>query len=193
MSKPEHGRLIVVVGASGAGKDSVIRAAQKHFKDNPKIAFVRRIITRECNPAAEVHDSVSEDEFKQSQARGDFSVWWHANGLYYGLPATVHTDIEKGRLLIANGSRGALTDIRSQFSNLLVVHVVTSPEALAKRLERRSRENAEEIDRRLQRNRTIAPLRGDDVVTIDNSGERHVAIDEFIALLDSLQTGPSCY
>lgn len=189
MSISEYGRLIIVVGASGAGKDSVIRAAQTHFNDNPRIAFVRRIITRECDPSAEIHDSVSEDQFKQQQARGDFSVTWRANGLYYGLPSAVHTDIEKGHLLIANGSRGALAEIRSTFSHLTTVHIVVSHDVLAHRLERRSRENAEEIKQRLERNKTIDPLCGENVVTIDNSGERQVAIDEFVALVDSFIVG----
>lgn len=186
MSNSKYGRLIIVVGPSGAGKDSVIKAAQTHFSDNPRVEFVRRVVTRECDPKAEIHDSVSEKQFKAQQLRGDFSVWWQANGLYYGLPSAVHSNIEAGHLLIANGSRGALADIRSQFNQLTTVHIVASEDVLAQRLERRSRENAEEIKLRLQRNKTIAPLAGGDVVTIDNSGERQVAIDEFIALVDSL-------
>lgn len=186
MSNQKNGRLIIVVGSSGAGKDSVIKAAQKHFEANPRVDFVRRVITRECNPSAEIHDSVSEEQFKQQQSRGDFSVWWHANGLYYGLPSAVHSDLENGRLLVANGSRGALNDIRSKFSQLTTVHIVASEHVLAQRLEHRRRENAEEIKQRLQRNKTIAPVDGENVVTIDNSGERQTAIDEFIALVDSL-------
>lgn len=186
MSNSETGRLIIVVGASGAGKDSVIKAAKTHFKDNPRIKFVRRVITRECDPSAEIHDSVSEDQFKQQQLRGDYSVSWRANGLYYGLPAEVHTNIEKGCVLIANGSRGALADIRIKFKQLTTVHIVASEDVLAQRLERRSRENAEEIKQRLHRNKTITPLEGDDVITIDNGGERITAINEFIALIDNL-------
>lgn len=186
MSNPKKGRLIIVVGASGAGKDSVIKAAQAHFNTSARVEFVRRIITRDCDPSAEVHESVSEEQFKLQQARGDFAVWWRANGLYYGLPAAMHNEIDNGRLLVANGSRAALDDIRACFTRLTTVHITASEEMLAQRLARRSRENADEIEQRLKRNKTIKPLVGDDVVTIDNSGERQGAIDEFIALLDSL-------
>jgi len=185
MSHSKIGRLIIVVGASGAGKDTVLKSAQKHFEGNPRVAFVRRVITRECNPKAEVHDSVSEQQFLEQQARGDFCVSWQANDLYYGLPASVHSGIAQGQLMVANGSRAAIDDIRSKFSELTTVHIVTSMDVLAMRLERRSRESAAEIKNRLERNNTIAELSGNDVVTIDNSGERQTAIDEFIDLLDS--------
>lgn len=185
MSHSKTGRLIIVVGASGAGKDTVLKSAQKHFEGNPRVAFVRRVITRKCNPKAEVHDSVTEQQFLEQQARGEFCVSWQANGLYYGLPASVHSGITQGKLMVANGSRAAIDDIRSRFSPLTTVHVVTSVDVLAMRLERRSRESAAEIKKRLERNNTIAKLTGDDVVTIDNSGERQTAIDEFIALLNS--------
>jgi len=186
MSLSEPGRLVIVVGASGAGKDSVIKAAQAHFKTHPRVEFVRRIITRECDPKAEVHDSVSEQQFMQQKALGEFSVWWNANGLFYGLPVAIHEKIENGQLLIANGSRGALADIRSRFKHLTIVHIVVSADVLAQRLERRSRENAQEIKQRLQRNKTLAPIDENDVITIDNSGERQAAIDDFIALIASM-------
>lgn len=183
MNAQKMGRVVVVVGASGAGKDSVIRAAKKYFETDDRIEFVRRVITRECDPSTEVHDSVSVEEFKQHELRGDFSVCWQANGLHYGLPAAMHADMVNGKILIANGSRAAIDAIRSSFANTTIVHVTVSEDALQLRLERRKRESADEIQKRLQRNKTIAPLKGDDVITIDNSGERHVAIDEFIKLI----------
>lgn len=186
MSTHQTGQLVVVVGPSGAGKDSLLKSAQTHFKSNPRIDFVRRVITRECDPATEIHDSVTEDQFKQQQAQGLFSVWWQANDLYYGLPSSVHTQIENGCVMIANGSRGALDDIRSQFPNLTTVHVTASEEILAQRLARRNRESTEAIAQRMRRNSRLAPITGSDVVIIDNSGELQIAIDRFIALIESL-------
>lgn len=179
----KSGRLIVVVGPSGVGKDSLINAAKIHFQSNARVEFVQRIITRECDPASEVHDSLSEQEFEQQQHNGAFSVWWQANGLYYGLPASVHTKLDQGQLLVANGSRGAMPAIRQAFSMLSIVHVTANADVLAERLSRRSRESQAQIAQRLARNKAIEPLAGDDVITIDNSGARQSAIDEFIAVL----------
>lgn len=185
MSNSKNGRLIVIVGPSGAGKDSILKGAQKHFQDNPRVETVCRVITRECDPASEIHDSVTEEQFVSQQALGAFSVWWQANGLFYGLPAELNAKIEQGQLLIANGSRAAIPDIRSKFKQLTVVHITVSQDVLAMRLERRSRETATQIKKRLERNQTINPLEGDDVVTIDNSCARETAIEEFIALIES--------
>ncbi len=187
MSNASKGRLIVVVGPSGAGKDSILKAAQKHFHLNSRVRFVRRVITRACDPANEVHDSVSEAEFLQKQAAGEFAVWWQANGLYYGLPAGIQQDINDGQVMIANGSRAAIANIRIKFpAQLTVVHITASAKVLSQRLENRRRETASQIAKRLERNKTIEPLTGDDVATIDNSGERAIAIQQFIALVESL-------
>lgn len=185
MNIKKNGHLIVVVGPSGSGKDSIIKGAQKHFDGNSRIEFVRRVITRECDPASEVHDSVSEALFEEQQKRGEFSVWWRANGLCYGLPVQVFDKIDQGHLLIANGSRAAIPEIRSKFESLVIVHIVVSEDVLMMRLANRNRESEDQIKKRLERNRTIKPLEGDDVVTIDNSEARESAIAEFITLVES--------
>lgn len=185
MSYSTNGRLIVVVGPSGAGKDSILAGAANYFHDNPRVEFVRRIITRECDPASEVHESLDDEQFIARQKRGDFSVWWQANGLNYGLPVELFEKIDQGQLLIANGSRAAVADFRLKFRQLTVVHIAVKEDVLADRLASRRRETADQIEQRLLRNKTIKPIEGDDVVTIDNSAARETAIDAFIALVES--------
>lgn len=185
MNKTSKGHMIVVVGPSGAGKDSLLNAARKRFATDTRIEFVRRVITRECDPASEDHDSVSEHEFLKLQDRDAFSVWWQANSLYYGLPAAANESLSQGHILIANGSRAALPAIRRAFSSLTVVHVTANAEELAERLALRSREAPADIKQRLLRNQTLEAIVGDDVVTIDNSGARDIAIEEFLALISS--------
>jgi len=138
-----------------------------------------------CDPTSEDHDSVTDAQFIAQKKRGEFCVWWRANGLYYGLPANVLTRIEQGQLLIANGSRAAIPDIRSKFNQLTIVHVTANQDVLASRLASRQRETAEQIEQRLQRNKTIEPIAGNDVVTIDNSAAKDTAIDAFIAVIES--------
>ncbi len=186
MSYTTNGRLIVVVGPSGAGKDSILKGAEEYFNDQTRVEFVRRTITRECDPKSELHDSLPIDQFIARQKRGEFSVWWQANGLYYGIPVNVFAKIDQGKLLIANGSRAAIADIRSKFKQLTVVHISVPDNVLASRLTSRRRETADQIEQRLRRNKTINAIQGDDVVTIDNSAARETAIDEFIALVESM-------
>lgn len=178
------GRMIVVVGPSGAGKDSLIRAANKHFSDNDRVAFVRRVITRDCDPASEVHESVDRAAFEKMQKDDRFAVHWEAHGLLYGIPVETHEQISAGSVLIANGSRGALGLFQAAYPQLTIVSVTARPEVLAERLAARGRENADAIQNRLQRD-VGAEFNGHSVITIDNSGVLEVAVNQFVTLIET--------
>ena len=47
------GLLVVVVGPSGAGKDTLMRAAAEHFEGRPDVHFVQRAITRPAEAGGE--------------------------------------------------------------------------------------------------------------------------------------------
>lgn len=180
------GALVVVVGPSGAGKDSVIGFALGALAGRSDIHRVRRVITRAEDAGGEDHEAVSPAEFKQRNFAGAFAVSWHAHGLDYGIPVEVVGRLRNGEILIANGSRAALSRFRKVFGRLTVVNITASPEVLASRLAARGRESREEILARLQR-RVPDIVDGLDVVTIDNSGPLEEAGARFAELLASLR------
>lgn len=184
-----EGAIIVVVGPSGAGKDSVIGFVAQHFSGRAEIDFVRRVITRPSDAGGEDHESVSDDDFDARLAKGDFAVAWHAHGLKYGIPREALERVRAGQILIANGSRGALAQFRQVFPKVVVVNITASPEALAQRLVARGRETEADILKRLQRQ---APDILDDagVTTIDNSGPLEIAGSHFAAIVAALH-GPT--
>jgi ribose 1,5-bisphosphokinase len=161
--------MIVVVGPSGAGKDTLMAFAAAQLGQTDKLHFVRRVITRDRAAGGEDHDAVSQSEFDRRQAAGDFCVSWQAHGLSYGIPASVLERLDQGQVVIANGSRSALAQFKATFPSLKVINIVATPEVLAQRLENRGRESREDILRRLQRG-SIEVCGEFNVVTIDNSG-----------------------
>ncbi|MDS7595836.1 phosphonate metabolism protein/1,5-bisphosphokinase (PRPP-forming) PhnN [Agrobacterium tumefaciens] len=177
------GMMVVVVGPSGAGKDTLMDYAARHFADKPGFHFTRRVITRSGDAGGENHDSVSAGEFDQRQRDGAFAVFWQAHGLKYGIPASVHGHLEAGHVVVANGSRSALPQFGMVFPNLKIVNIVARPEVLAKRLEQRGRETRDDILRRLQR--SAPTVLGDfDVTTVDNSGAIEDAGKTIIRVLE---------
>lgn len=185
MASSAQGCLAVVVGPSGAGKDTLIAQAAAHFEGRDDVLFVRRVITRDAAAGGEEHDGVSDDEFEALEASGRFAVSWGAHGLRYGIPAETKQAVEEGRLVIANGSRSALPHFKTAFPQLVVLNVTARPEVLACRLAARGRETENEIRQRLARG--SLEVKGDyHVVTIDNSDQLEVSAKAFIAALQRL-------
>ena len=83
---PARGTMIVVVGPSGAGKDTLIDYARDRLSHNSDISFVRRVITRPATAGGEDHLAVTEAEFELMRQQQAFAVSWGAHGLFYGIP-----------------------------------------------------------------------------------------------------------
>ncbi|HHZ09439.1 MAG TPA: phosphonate metabolism protein/1,5-bisphosphokinase (PRPP-forming) PhnN [Rhizobiales bacterium] len=176
------GVFVAVVGPSGAGKDSLITYARARLDGEGAIEFVRRVVTRPSDAAAEDHESLSEDDFAAAEARGAFAISWGAHGLRYGLPASVDRGVEAGHVVVANVSRAAIPALTGRYASVVVVEVVAAPEVLAARIAGRARESAGDAAARLARRATI-DAGGATVVTLDNTGALEVAGERFVDLL----------
>ena len=181
------GCLLLVIGASGVGKDRVLAAVQQRFADHRQVHFLKRVITRPCHPNNEVHDFLNENTFLQALERGEFAVSWQANGNYYGLPQHAQDKIKDGMVVVANGSRGALDTIRAAFPYIEVVLIVAKAATVQQRLNSRTRDSAEQIAKRLQRNTELDLKSLQSHTIIDNDGPLQDAVDalsdHIIALL----------
>ncbi|WP_051630341.1 phosphonate metabolism protein/1,5-bisphosphokinase (PRPP-forming) PhnN [Afifella pfennigii] len=176
-----RGTLILVVGPSGAGKDSLIEYGRKALADEARIVFARRTITR-AEGAFEDHATLTEELFRERAETGGFALHWRAHGLSYGVPASIAADLAAGRSVVVNASRLAVAEARQRFLPLRVVVVTARREVLAERLRGRGRESEADIARRLDRAEIGLPS-GSDVVRLDNSGPLAVAGEDFLALL----------
>jgi ribose 1,5-bisphosphokinase len=179
------GTVIAVVGPSGAGKDSLIAAARQALGDDPDIVFARRVITRPAD-ATENCESVTPATFASLRAAGALALHWQANGLSYGLPATLLGDIAHGRIVVANVSRETIGEIRDRFPGALVVHITADASTLAARLAARGREDntdrAARLSRGVERDRAVAAD-----VRIDNNGPLAESVGRFVNLIRSVR------
>lgn len=179
------GCMIVVVGPSGAGKDSLMALAASHLVARPDISFVQRMVTRSRDAGGEAHQPVSPEEFETKAAASDFSVFWRAHGHGYGVPAATIESVQSGQHLVVNGSRAALADFAAVYPSLAVIHVTADRDCLISRLAARGRETADEIRARLDRPEPPMPA-GLTVYTVDNSGNLAEAGRQFAALVETI-------
>ena len=161
------GRLILVVGPSGAGKDTLLALAKAGCADDRNILFPRRLITREAS-ASEDNEQVSADVFQRAVAAGDYAMHWEAHGHSYALPRAIDDDIRAGRTVIANVSRTVIAAARRDYANVIVVSITAPPDVLAARLAARARASDGQLTQRLAR--TVDESTAMPDFTIVNSG-----------------------
>lgn len=169
------GRLVLVVGPSGAGKDTLLGLAQAALADDGDVVFVRRVVTREAS-AHENNEQVTPEAFRAARLDGAFAIDWEAHGLSYALPRSIDDDIRAGRNVVANISRTVIPALRAAYVDVVVVSITAPPEVLAARLTARGRASDGPLDDRLKRNVDTA---GADV-TISNVGAADVHAAELI-------------
>jgi phosphonate metabolism protein PhnN/1,5-bisphosphokinase (PRPP-forming) len=176
-----RGTLILVVGPSGVGKDSIIAGAAKILRSEPRIVFAPRLITRPCQPGAEQHIALSPAEFAEVRGAGRLMLHWHAHGFDYGLPGELAAVLDIGASVVANVSRGVIAEARERLAPVLAVAIAASPDVLAARLTARGREDEAAIDMRLRRADAWPADQAD--LTITNDGPLASAVERFVGVL----------
>jgi ribose 1,5-bisphosphokinase len=166
------GRLVLVVGPSGAGKDTLLGLAKAALADDRHIVFVRRIVTREAS-VFEDNEQVSLEAFRQALAQEAYAMHWEAHGHCYALPRAIDDDIRAGHTLIANVSRTVIGAARRAYADVAVVSITAPPQVLAERLAMRARGSDGKIEQRLGRTVDDAASAPDFTIMNVSSAEYH--------------------
>lgn len=181
------GRLVYVIGPSGAGKDSVISYARDRLgAEGDGHVFARRHITRPAGSGGEDHVPIAADTFDRECAAGRFALHWRGNGLGYGVTAEIDLWLLAGRHVVLNGSRGHLPEAKALYPGLLPVLIQIDGVVLRQRLLARGRETPEQVEARIQRAIELEAIDHPALVTISNNGPLAHAGEAFVALLRSL-------
>lgn len=176
------GRLIYIMGPSGAGKDAVLQGLMGLMGDDD-CYWAPRLVTRPTMHKEACSVSVSLPEFERLEANGSLALAWRAHGLAYGVPRQIDDRLQAGCDVLINGSRAYLPEACRRYRDLLPVLLTVDSALLHQRLSSRGREGSEQITARLERNKQLSALPShagaNPVITVDNSGP----IDHAVTML----------
>jgi ribose 1,5-bisphosphokinase len=174
------GRLILVVGPSGAGKDTLLGLAKAVCAEDRGIVFPRRVITRQAS-ASEDNEEVSLGTFQEALTRSEYAMHWEAHGHCYALSRAIDDEIRAGHTVVANVSRTVVAAMRGAYASVLVVSITAPPNVLAERLAMRGRGSDGRIEHRLHRTVDEAAAAPD--VTIVNTSSADYHARQFVRII----------
>jgi ribose 1,5-bisphosphokinase len=177
----QAGTLVLVIGPSGAGKDTLIGMARDALVGDARFMFPRRHVTRASDSSEPVEERTRE-AFAREQAAGDLALSWTAHGQLYGVPRSIETALEEGKVVVVNVSRSVVAEALANHVRVVALAVTAPAAVLAERLARRGRESAEEIAARVTRPAPPLPS-ALTVITIENDATLAEAARRFIAAL----------
>ena len=176
------GLLILVVGNSGSGKDSIMKGIKERYPSDLKMVHLtQRYITR---PSSDTEDNISitPEEFREMSTRDKFALEWHIYGLDYGVPIEIDDWLKKGHPVLVNVSRSIVKKAREIYQNIIVVFIEVPFEVTLKRVKERARESGKRLEERIERAKENQKFSEADFV-VDNSGTLENAINQFLEYL----------
>jgi ribose 1,5-bisphosphokinase len=175
-------KLFYVIGASGAGKDTLMNYARKQINGSENVVFAHRYITRPPFSGNENHVSLTNEEFALRSKAGMFALNWGSHDKYYGIGQEINSWLNKGFNVVVNGSREYLSAAQRLYPDLIVVLITASPEIITGRLISRGREDAGEIAKRIARTIEVN-TNLENCIEIQNNGAIEAAGNELVNLI----------
>jgi len=170
-------KIILIVGASGVGKDSLIKEAKKDLKK--EFNFVKRYITRKPDKN-EKNYFLENCAFKLLKDNDYFISSWEAHENFYG----ISKNSIKNRLNIISISRSKISDFEKNFEKVYVINITLNKEELKNRLIKRGRESLEEIQKRLDR--SYDKIEAKNLINFENDKPFEESKEAFIKLLKEI-------
>lgn len=144
----ERGKIIILLGASGAGKTTII----DKLKENDKIYVPTYYTTREKRKGeidGKTYNYVSNDKFAELMKNMETSYECH--GYMYGLPNEIRKEYFDGKKVDLGLSRKKIPEIKEKFKRVQVIYLNVNICNIEKRLILRGRECEDEIKKRIEK------------------------------------------
>lgn len=176
--------LFYIIGASGVGKDSLLRFARKRMPRDAPVTFAHRYITRPADAGGENHVALSESEFLCRARMGCFAMHWLSHDTWYGIGIEINEWLAKGLNVVINGSRVYLNQAAKKYTELNPVLICAHKDKLRERLLARGRENAAKIEDRLTATQSLdAQVDHPRLIRINNNAELADAGTKLVQLI----------
>jgi ribose 1,5-bisphosphokinase len=175
-------KLFYIIGASGAGKDSLINYCRQKVNGSIPLLVAHRYITRPANSGNENHIYVSPEEFELRHLQGLFAFNWHSHNLDYGIGIEIDDWMRAGFHVIVSGSREYLPEAIIRYPDMQVVMIDAPHTLIRQRLESRGREDANSIVERLNRNQMLK-VEANNMMLIHNDDTIEQAGEELLRFL----------
>ncbi len=178
-----EGQLFYMIGASGAGKNRIMREARRQIDGQYPVVFAHRYITRETTAGGENHIYLSRNEFKMRLSYDFFVMNWESYGNYYGIGHEVDYWLMQGVDVVVNGSREYLNSALEKYPDMRIVHIEADYDSLKKRLLERNRENRKEVEMRLERAKMFNPCHPNIICIHNNDHDIEKSVESFTEVI----------
>ena len=148
------GNIIVVSGASGVGKSTVLKAVMEARED---LIFSVSVTTREPRPGetdGKDYDFITQDKFDEMERNGEFAECDNHFMKSYGTPvAQLEEKMSRGNAVLDIDPNGAM-QIKEKYPNATLIFIQPPDwETLEKRLRSRADTDEAQVIKRLERAR----------------------------------------
>ena len=180
------GRLIIVSGPSGSGKDTIL---QKVFEKLPEIRFSISTITRDMRPGeveGEKYNFVSREYFEKKKKNDLLLEYNNYVGNYYGTPkAPVDKAIAEGKEIVVEVDVNGARNIKKRCEDAISIFIMPpSFEELHRRLSSRGTDAPEVIEKRMKAALDeIAEAKNYDFIVVND--DLNEAVKDFITIIKS--------
>ena len=146
-------KLFVFAAPSGSGKTTILKDVLKNF---PEFVFSISATTRKKRSSEKNgvdYFFITEEEFKQKIAAGEFIEWEKFYDYYYGtLKNQIEKNLSDGLSTVLEVDVKGAVNIKKSFSNAVLIFIAPpSIEELKERLIKRNTETDEDLKKRIER------------------------------------------
>lgn len=143
--------VFVITGPSGVGKGTLIRELRRRMPELELSVSATTRPPREGEEDGAAYHFLTDEEFDQRIADGDFLEWAQYSGHRYGtLKSEVEERLRRGRSVLLEIEVAGARQIRETMPEAVRCFIAPpNPEALRERLHKRGTDSPEAIERRL--------------------------------------------